>query len=388
VTQVLFWASLALLFYVYAGYPCIAWMRGHLRPRRSVRAPIEPPVSVIVVAFNESTRICRRIENLLASDYTGSLQILVGSDGSTDDTAERARRYERFGVTVMKFVERRGKAAVLNELVPRATGDVVVLADARQRFEPGAIRALVANFADPEVGAVSGELILAARKDEHRGGDGPGFYWKYEKFIRASESGSGSTVGATGAIYAIRRDLFDPIPEDCILDDVVIPLRIARRGYRVLFEAAARAYDWVPPAARAEFSRKARTIAGTFQLLARETWLLNPRRSPVWFEALSHKALRLTIPLVHALLFASNFHLVKLGVSWGYELTMVGQLAFYAAALSGHALAQVGHRPMVLSVPYAICLMLWATIIGFVRFVTRRQHATWERAVVSGDSRV
>jgi biofilm PGA synthesis N-glycosyltransferase PgaC len=389
VTLVLFWLSLGLLFYVYAGYPLIAWLRGHLRPRRCARAPIEPPVTAIVVAHNESSRICRRIENLLGSDYTGSLQILVGSDGSTDDTAQRARLYGRLGVKVFEFAERRGKAAVLNELVPAASGDIVVLADARQRFEHGAIRALVENFADPAVGAVSGELILAKRRKEQSSGDGQGFYWKYEKFIRANESGSGSTVGATGAIYAIRRELFDPIPEDYILDDVVIPVRIARRGYRVLFEAAARAYDWVPPAARAEFSRKARTIAGTFQLLVRETWLLDPRRSPVWFEALSHKALRLTIPLLHALLFAANVHLVSLRVGREYELIMAGQLAFYAAALTGHALATAGRRrPMLLSVPYTICLMLWATIVGFARFITRRQRVTWERVVVQGDGRV
>ena len=188
----------------------------------------------------------------------------------------RAARYENQGVTVRHFDQRRGKAAVLNDLVSLATGEIVVFADARQRFEPRAIRALTANFADPQVGAVSGELVLQKRRGTSPRGEGAGFYWRYEKFIRANESWAGSTVGATGAIYAIRRELFEAIPQDTILDDVLIPVRISRRGYRVLFEAEARAHDLVSATPREDFIRKARTIAGTFQLFAREPWLLNP----------------------------------------------------------------------------------------------------------------
>jgi biofilm PGA synthesis N-glycosyltransferase PgaC len=276
-------------------------------------------------------------------------------------------------VKVRNFRNRRGKAAVLDELIPSAEGDIVVLADARQSFEPQAIRALVANFADPRVGAVSGELMAS------------GFYWQYEKFIRANESWSDSTVGATGAIYAIRRELFEPIPADTILDDVLIPVRIARQGYRVLFEARARAYD-VSMAPHAEFARKTRTIAGTFQLLARESWLLNPFRSRLWFEALSHKALRLAIPVMHAVLFGANLALSRARIAdEGYRWMMACQLMFYAAALTGRAIPS-SRRRLVIVVPYTMCLLLWATMIGFLRFATRRQQVTWERIAVAVDS--
>src|SRR5918995_2100350 len=330
----LFWGALTLLVYVYLGYPVIAWLRREVRPRPIARAAIEPHVTVVVVAYNEGHRIGRRIENLLSSDYPRErLAIIVGSDGSTDDTVERVRRYEDQGVTVRDFGQRRGKPTVLNDLIAAAEGEIVVLADARQRFEPGAIRSLVANFADVEVGAVSGELHLRKRSGTSPGGEGTGFYWKYEKFIRANESWAGSTVGATGAIYAIRRDLFEPIPADTILDDVLIPMQIVRRGYRVIFEADARAHDLIAMNPREDFIRKARTIAGTFQLFGRHPWMLNPLRCRVWFEALSHKGLRLAIPVLHLIVLVANVALVG---SVFYRVLLVGQAVFYAAALMGH----------------------------------------------------
>jgi biofilm PGA synthesis N-glycosyltransferase PgaC len=406
---VLFWGALALLVYVYLGYPVVAWMRRRIRPRPVARRPIEPHVTVVVVAYNEGHRIGRRIENLLRSDYPRErLAILVGSDGSTDDTVDRALRYRDQGVTVRDFGQRRGKPAVLNDLIGAAETEIVVLADARQRFEPGAVRALVANFADVEVGAVSGELHLRKRSGTSPGGEGTGFYWKYEKFIRANESWAGSTVGATGAIYAIRRDLFEPIPPDTILDDVLIPMQIVRRGYRVLFEADARAHDLIAMNPREDFIRKARTIAGTFQLFARYPWMLNPLRCRVWFEALSHKALRLAIPVLHLVVLAANVALV--GAAF-YRVLLAGQAVFYAAALMGYfqarpersrrarierrriARADSGRRSYrdrrqamrapkrlpVFTVPYTMCLLGWATIVGFSRIVARRQRVTWER---------
>jgi cellulose synthase/poly-beta-1,6-N-acetylglucosamine synthase-like glycosyltransferase len=369
----LFWTALALLVYVYLGYPLIAWLRRRLFPRPVARAPFEPHVTVVVVAYNEGQRIGRRIENLLESDYRRDrLSIIVGSDGSTDDTVARALRYADQGVSVRSFGQRRGKPAVLNDLVSSATSEIVIFADARQRFEPGAIRSLVADFADPLVGAVSGELFLRKRRGTSPGGEGVGFYWKYEKFIRANESWSGSTVGATGAIYAIRRHLFERIPPDTILDDVLIPVNIVRRGYRVVFEADARAHDLIASRPREDFIRKARTIAGTFQLFGRNPWMLSPRRCGVWFEALSHKALRLAIPLLHAAMFAANLALTDLGF---YRILMGGQVLFYAAALVGC----VWRRSIVVTVPYTMCLLGWATIVGLGRFVARRQRVTWER---------
>jgi cellulose synthase/poly-beta-1,6-N-acetylglucosamine synthase-like glycosyltransferase len=346
-------------------------------PRPHHQAPDEPPVTIVVVAYNEAARIDARIENLLALDYPRSkLQIVVASDGSTDATFARARRGAAAGVDVREFSWRRGKAAVLNDVVPSASGDIVVFADARQIFDAGAVRALVANFADPSVGAVSGELMLSSTAGGAAVGEGACFYWRYEKFIRRHESRAGSIVGVTGAIYAIRRTLFEPLPDDTILDDVWIPLRIARRGHRVLFEPAARAYDCASATAAQEFTRKVRTIAGTFQLFARERWLFNPWRNRLWIETLSHKGLRLLAPLLELALLVAGTVLFE---AWLYRGICMLQIACYGAAFAGHAQRDVRRRLKVLSVPYTVCLLNWATVVGFARFVTGRQRAVWDR---------
>ena len=373
-----FWAAIVLLLYVYAGYPLVAWLRSTLLPRHRVRAAAEPTVAIIVAAHNESDRIEARIENLLALDYPADRrEIIIGSDGSTDDTAARAGRYQDASVRVEAFREWRGKPAVLNALVLGSTAEIVLFADARQRFDTNVLRMLVSHFADPTVGAVSGELMLTADGSGTSIGRGTSFYWRYEKFIRLHEGRAASTVGATGAIYAIRRALFQPIPHDTILDDVLIPLRIVRQGYSVQFEPAAKAFDAVSTSAHQECVRKLRTIAGTFQLFARERWLLSPFRNPLWFETISHKGLRLALPALHAMVFVANLALLDGPL---YLAAFGAQVGFYAAALAGHLFRHARRRPIALTVPYAMCLMIWATLAGFARFIAHRQLVTWEQS--------
>ena len=395
----MFWLFAGLLVYVYVGYPLVALLRARLRPRPIARAverrchpatipfpdrrvhPLAPRVSVVVVAYNEASSIEARIENLLALDYpSNQLEIIVGSDGSTDNTVELARRYQPFGVRVHTFNRRSGKPAVLNAVVPHATGDIVLFADARQRFEPATLRALVANFADPAVGAVSGELMLETAEGTGNAGHGAAMYWRYEKMIRSAESRADSTVGATGAIYAIRRSLFAPIPEDTLLDDVLIPLRIVQQGYRVVFEPAARAFDRTSATAAQEFGRKARTIAGTFQLFSRERWLFNPRRNRLWSATMSHKGLRLLLPVLHAGAFVAN---VVAASVWPYQWLLAVHVVFYTAAIAGALQRRGARRTKLFTVPYTLCLLCWADIVGFYRFATDRQPVTWERLPAS-----
>jgi cellulose synthase/poly-beta-1,6-N-acetylglucosamine synthase-like glycosyltransferase len=372
----LFWMALLLLVYVYVGYPVVAVCRARLWPKARVREMIEPTVSIIVIAHNEAECIGARIENLLALDYPRrKLEIVIGSDGSTDDTVERALRYEEYGVTVRAFHQHRGKPALVNALVPVVHGEIVMFADARQRFEARTVRELVANFADARVGAASGELVLTAADGTTAAGQGTAFYWRYEKFIRSMEGRVDSTIGATGAIYAIRRALFEPIPDDTLLDDVLIPLRIVRRGYRIVFEPEARAHDCASSTARQEFVRKTRTIAGMFQLIAREGWLSNPFRNRLWFETVSHKMLRLVLPMLHASLLAANIMLADSGF---YGLMLALQTGFYTAAIVGST-QRSRRRSIVFTAPCAMCLLLWATVVGFFRFITHRQQVTWER---------
>jgi cellulose synthase/poly-beta-1,6-N-acetylglucosamine synthase-like glycosyltransferase len=374
----LFWLCGLALGYTYVGYPALAWARAALRSWPPRGGGIEPSVTVLLAAHNEAGRIDGRLENLLALDYPRDrLEIVLGSDGSTDGTAERARAWEPDGVSVVAFESRRGKPAVLNDLVPKARGEIVVLGDARQRFDRHAVRALVGPFADPRVGAVSGELVLTPNDDGTAVGDGVGFYWRYEKFIRRHESRAQSTPGATGAIYAIRRELFEPIAPDTILDDVLIPLRIARRGYRVLLEPGARAYDRVAATGGEEFTRKVRTMAGKFQLFARERWLLSPWHNPLWLQTVSRICLRLLAPLFLVGALGANLLLAREGL---YAATLAAQALFYSAALGGFLLRNGRRRLPILSVPYVVCLLNWAIVVGLMRFLAGRQRVTWDKA--------
>jgi len=377
IAPALFWLALFILAYSYVGYPALIAVWAALRPKPVRRADRRPTVTILLAAHNEAERIADRIKNLRALDYPADrLQILIGSDGSTDATVSRARACAAGGVTIVEFATRRGKPATLNDLARRARGEILVLTDARQRFEPDALRALVAPFSDPAVGAVGGELILVPDGAEAPVGKGLGLYWRLEKAIRARESRAGSCVGVSGAIYAVRRDLFDPLPEEVILDDVLVPMRVARRGLRVIFEPRARAYDQLPASEREEFRRKVRTIAGNFQLLARHRWLLDPRRNPLWLQTVSHKGLRLLGPVLLVTMLAASLALARRPV---YQLALAAQIGCYAAALVGRFGRSTGRRWGLAALPYAVCLLNWATLVGFVRFAGARQTVTWER---------
>ena len=324
-TEAIFWLALGGVAYVFAGYPVLVALLARLRPRPVRRANVRPTVTLLITAYNEARTIATKLDNCLALRYpAGRLDIVVASDGSTDGTDDVVRSYAARGVRLLAFDRRRGKPSLLNDAVPRCRGEIVVLSDARQRYDVDAIEALVENFADPAVGAASGELHLLNPTGVAVGA-GVGAYWRYEKFIRKSESALDSCVGATGAIYAIRRALFAPIPADTLLDDVLIPMRIVRLGYRVVFEPDARAWDGVAAAPRQEYTRKVRTLVGNLQLFARERWMLGPGNR-LWLQTLSHKLLRIAAPFF--LLGAFGANVVLAADSTFYRAVLAAQVLF------------------------------------------------------------
>ena len=337
-----FWGSLALIAYVYAGYPVLlgVWAKcvGNRRHTAVPPAPTALPfVSIIIAARNEARRLPARVENLLASDYpTDRLQIIVASDGSTDDTVEALARFG--GRVEVVTLPPSGKATALNAAVARAIHPILVFADARQRFAPDAIRRLVSHFDDPGIGAVSGELVIDPSASTI--GEGVGAYWAYEKWLRRREAIVGSTLGVTGAIYAMRRALWQPLPAETLLDDVLGPMRVVLQGYRVTFDSAAHAFDEAAKDAAAESRRKVRTLAGNFQILAQEPRLLVPFVNPVWLQFLSHKIGRLVVPYALVALLVANAALATRG--WFYAFTFAGQIAFYGLAVYGALLDRRG----------------------------------------------
>ena len=375
----LFWLSAAFVVYVYAGYPAILWLLVKLRGRRrdpvdaATTASFRPPVSIIVAARNEGRNLRGRIENLLQLDYPVSArQIIVVSDGSTDDTDSIVASYA--GVVEYVAIPPGGKAVALNAGVRRARHEILVFADARQRFAADALIELTRPLLDRSVGGVTGELLLDCESAWRRTGPpdrraagrgesrtrrrtvestiaaGLGAYWRYEKALRHFESALGSTLGATGAIYALRRSLWTPLPPQTILDDVLAPMRAVLAGSRVVFNRRARAFDRSTPDASAESARKVRTLVGNFQILRLEPQLLQPTRNPVWFQYLSHKVARLFVPYALLALMASsmalsNSHPLYLAATVAQSLTYL--LAGYGAWIEHRA--QTATQPVASS---------------------------------------
>jgi poly-beta-1,6-N-acetyl-D-glucosamine synthase len=336
IPYIVFYISIAFVLYVYLGYPVLLWFWRRMACRTVQKTNYEPSVTIIVAAYNESASIEGRILNLLALDYPAQkVQIILSLDGSTDDTESVARKYETARMRVLPLKQHGGKAEALNSAAAKATGTILVFADARQLLDRAAVRELMSNFEDVSVGAVTGELMLLdeSGKEAH---DAVSLYWRYEKTLRSMESDIHSTMGATGALYAIRRDLYRPIPLHTILDDVAIPMNAVLDGKRVVFDRTARAYDFVTSSPAKEFARKVRTLNGNFQLLKQMPNLVVPWRNPVFIQFISHKVGRLLVPYFLIMLFASNFFLK--GTAYRGILTF--QCAWYFLACTGAVLAR------------------------------------------------
>jgi cellulose synthase/poly-beta-1,6-N-acetylglucosamine synthase-like glycosyltransferase len=392
----IFWIAAVLVGYSYLGYPAWLWLRSRWSPRPVRRGFVErsaaPTVSAVMVVRDEEAGIARKLENLLTLDYPqAKLDVVVVSDGSSDRTPAILADYARdSGLrtgpppedrtdartrvrTLVKPVSQ-GKAAGLNDAIKLATGEVLLFTDARQQIESGALRLLIENFADSDVGAASGELMLGDPASGETG-KGMGLYWRIEKKIRELESASGSVVGATGAIYCARRRLLDasPLPEGTILDDVLLPMQIVRKGSRVIFDSRARAWDSPDLGEGREFSRKVRTLSGNYQLLQLAPWLLS-HENPIRFEFVSHKLSRLAVPFaLLALLIASMLLPQPL-----YRTALGAQLAFYALSLAALAGVKIGPLSRIADPARTFVVLNSAAMVAFINFVTGRK-AVWVR---------
>lgn len=364
-----FWAGALLIFYTFAGYPLLLRLLALGRNARFPKATASKAnISVVIIARNEAHRIGRRIENLLGCRLlNGTRELLVVSDGSTDSTPELAASHG--GVRVLKQPTALGKSACLNIALAEAKGEIVVFADARQSFEPDTIERLLSHFADPTVGAVSGALEIAPSSTNT--GKGVDLYWRMEKMVRSCESLLHSCIGCTGAVYAIRRSAFRPIPHDTILDDLLIPMQIAQQGLRVLFDEHAIAHDYQALEPAQEKVRKTRTIAGNFQLLFRyPAWLL-PWRNHLWWQLLSHKYLRLFAPVALVICLGSNLFLD----SPFFQCTLAAQCFFYGLAAFG--MLSPSTNKSLFTAPAGFVFLNCMTVLGFLRYLAPKHQRGW-----------
>lgn len=374
---------LAVAVYHHVGYPCLLALWSRLRPRPVRSGDATPPVSLIVAAYDEESVIERKIENSLALDYP-RLELLVVSDGSTDRTAEIVAKHRDRGVVGLHDPERRGKAAAMNRAAAQATGEILVFTDANAFCAPDALRMLARQFADPEVGCVSGSKTVAAVDDEGKPtglGSSEGAYWRYESFIKWHESLTGSTVTVVGELMAVRRELWQPIPDGVINDDAWLGLSVINSGRRVLYEPAARCAESASLRARDDRTRRQRMVAGRWQLLFHPDWL--PWRRPAdLFKLLSHKVLRLLMPLTLGGALVANLAALVVEPSPAPWLVAVAamQAGFHALALLGGALHLAGRRWRPADVAFFILNGNLGTLQGMLAFLTRRHSHLWKKA--------
>ena len=365
--EILFWGSLIAICYAYAGYPLLLLLWPWKKKIRS--SPMEPRISILIAVRNEARAIGEKIRHLQELDYPACLrELIVVSDGSTDGTVEALSDWQAApNVKILHYSQPRGKAYALNMAAAHASGDILLFNDARQKLAPGAVRALLANFADPTVGCASGELRFFT---EGQPGLKTTLYWKFERWLRARESLMGACMGATGAFYAIRREYFRPLPEGLILDDVYTPLQIALRGYRAIHDPDAVMFDYEASTEKDEFRRKVRTLSGNYQLLRYLPGLLSFRL--IGFQFFSHKLVRLVMPLFLVICLVSSL----LAQGWFYRLAFLAQVVCYAAAIFG--ILRGAKAPAWASAPAGLVVLNSAALVAMFN-VFRGKTVTWNK---------
>jgi poly-beta-1,6-N-acetyl-D-glucosamine synthase len=364
-----FWCAASLTLYTYLGYPFWMYLRSRFWPHLWRQAPMLPSVSVILVVHNCAALLRRKIDQLLVLDYPRDrIEFIVVSDGSTDDTNCILTAIHNPLIRSIIGQERRGKAAGLNAGMQSATGEILLFLDIRPSFSTTSLQFLLSNFADPEVGCATGEVVLCDDGHDSVTEAVGSLYWWYEQWIRSCESKVYSPVGVYGGFYAVRRELASTLPEATVLDDMLQPLSVIRQGYRSVLDVRAKVYDIWPKSNKGEFNRKVRTLAGNFQLLQLAPWLLS-RQNRLRFELISHKLLRLLVPVLLLVLQSTSALLAVRSPL--YAVALAAQLLLYmiAALRPGRGIPIVVR---VASAARAFCMLNVAVVVGFYRFMFTR----------------
>jgi biofilm PGA synthesis N-glycosyltransferase PgaC len=390
---VVFVFCVALLAYVYIGYPLIIAVLAKFLRRPIQKEAISPSVTMVIPTFNEEVVIKEKIENTLKLDYPRSrLQILVCDDASEDRTTEFVKMYRSEGVDLSEGAVRSGKVGGLNRALQVASGEIFVIADADIMPNQDALRELIANFADETVGCVIAQTRMA--RSETGTSESSGLYWRYEARIRQNESDIHSTIAATGHFMALRRRLMQPIPADVILDDFYLAMMTIRQGYRVISEPNAIVWERSTTSMGDEMNRRSRLTAGRFQVITMSKDYLPHLPLLLRFEVISHKFLRLAIPYLMIIALLSNFLFAidlqvwepRVPFFWilVMEIALVAQAVFYIMAAAGkiffEELAKSSKIMKILILPYYLCATNFAGIAGLGKFVSGKRTVLWQKA--------
>lgn len=377
--NILFWLSLFLIFYVYVGYTLLLLVIAMFRKRetRGIDFSAFQKVSLIISAYNEEKVIKNKIQNSLSLNYPGELlEIIIISDGSTDRTEEIVSQYSDRGVILKSYPGRLGKTACLNKAVQLAKGDIVVFSDANSQYDAGAVKELVRHFSDEEIGFVTGHTRYVAATDEEKVLP-IGIYSQIEKLIKKLESKVSSCVGADGAIFAIRKKLYQPL-SDYDINDYVIPMQIIRQGYRGVIEEKAFCVEKAAEGSRGEYDRQVRITNRTIRAIFKNADMLNPLKYGfIAFELFSHKLLKYLSPFFVITLFVSNAFLINNGAF--YIVTFIGQICFYALAALGYTGKCKKGIPVLISFSETFTITNLAMLMGWMRYVEGDTFTTWTK---------
>ncbi|WP_374949287.1 glycosyltransferase family 2 protein [Mucilaginibacter sp.] len=386
--KIIFWISLFVAFYTFVGYGILLYII--IKIKRSFRGkPVLPVVTddelptctLVVAAYNEQDYMVNKIANCLQLKYpTGKLKFLFVTDGSDDRTAEIISQYPE--VQLLHRPERAGKIAAIHRAMEFVTTEVAVFTDANTFLNPEAIERICRHYSDITVGAVAGEKRVQIDENADASAAGEGFYWKYESALKKWDSELYSVVGAAGELFSVRRNLYQDVEPDTILDDFMISMLIAAKGYRIIYEPDAYALENASENVTEELKRKIRIAAGGIQSILRLKPLLFSFKYPVLsFQYVSHRVLRWTVtPFFMIIAFITNLALAFAGDGWFYSVLFAGQVVFYLAAILGFVLEKRQLRVKALFIPYYFCVMNYAVLMGIIRYFKKTQSVAWEKS--------
>jgi len=386
----IFWICIALIFYNYIGYGILLLILTEVRQLFNVDNTLDnllldkenlPDVTMLVAAYNEERIIEEKIANSLSLNYpVDKLSFLFITDGSNDNTVDIIARYPR--INLMHQDERKGKTAALNRAMEQVRTSITVFCDANTLLNRSTLRRIVSHYQNSNTGGVAGEKKILAGRENGSAGAGEGLYWKYESLLKKLDAKLYTVTGAAGELFSIRTALWEPLPEDVILDDFVISTRINLKGYRIAYEPGAYASELPSASLKEEKKRKVRISAGAFQAMIMLKPLFNIFKHPVlFFQFFSHRLLRWTlVPLSFPFLLLTNTLLVIKGAGMCYTLMLIGQISFYLLALTGAYLTSHTSSLKVLKIFHYILFMNHSVYLGFFRFIRGRQSVVWEKA--------
>lgn len=388
---VVFWICVFIVFYSYAGYGLLLFFIVRLKrlfsPLKNGKASdiYEPEVTLLVAAYNEKDYVHSKVQNSLELNYPKEkLKLVWVTDGSDDGTPDQLKEYKE--VTVLHLPERKGKIAAMNRAAKLVTTPIIVFSDANTMLGPESVRLIVDLFSDPKVGCVSGEKRIRQSGQDAAASAGEGLYWKYESTLKKWDAEWYSVVGAAGELFAVRTELYEDVEPDTLLDDFIVSLRIAMKGYTIQYNPEAYASETASANVKEELKRKIRIAAGGIQSIVRLRGLLNIfKYGKLSFQYISHRVLRWSLaPLSLLVILIVNLFLAM--IEWDhqtgglYTFILAGQLLFYAMALLGWMLEHKRIRLKVLFIPYYFLIMNYSVYAGFIRYIKRKQSVNWERA--------